>query len=158
MPFICILYISLLIRAGAFNESINFDYFISGMDTNYCNALHYTGTRPEWGSRILVLFAFLQSVHYWVWLRVIPSEDRHQETTRSFRKSYKLLCRDMEKPLIWIVSLASIAFVVWALKDIERSRAAYLEFVSFHVYLELYAVLILFLSGRGFFVSSRAEA
>ena len=40
-------------------------------------------------SRLVVLYAFLQSFHYLIWIKLIPEETSKQPSPQSFRKSLK---------------------------------------------------------------------
>src|SRR5207342_1597240 len=53
-------------------------------DPPSCLALRFTG-----------FFAFAQAVHYGVWLKLLPEEDRARRGVRSFRASYRALTRDL---------------------------------------------------------------
>jgi len=93
--------------------------------------------------RLLVLYAFGQSVHYIVWLRLLPEDDRPSPTPRSFTQSYRALRADVGSLILWIAALGCVAFAVWAAIDVGRARNGYLQIAFFHGYLELAAVAVL---------------
>ncbi len=86
--------------------------------------------------RLLLLFAFGQSVHYAVWLRSIPDETRPQASIRSFRQTARALRRELGTvlPLLALCAAAVLAF--WACIDLTAARGSYLRFASFHGHLE----------------------
>ena len=88
------------------------------------------------GLRLLLLFVFAQSVHYVIWLRLIPEDDRERATPRSFGASWRTLLDELG-PLVWIAVALSVVVVVWALLDLAAARSGYLRLASFHAFLEL---------------------
>lgn len=95
--------------------------------------------------RLLLFFAFAQSVHYAVWTRLIPEEDRPREGPRSYRASYTALARDLDTRFLLGVVLIAVYFAARGLLDPEVGRAQYLRFALFHGPLELAAATILML-------------
>lgn len=91
----------------------------------------------SWCARLAVLFVFLQSVHYAVWLRLIPEQARPREGARSFRASLAALQRDFGAA--GVVLLAALALLVLgrAAQDPLLAQREYLRFAGFHAYLEL---------------------
>jgi len=92
-------------------------------------------------------FVFLQSIHYSVWLSLIPQDDQRGQGTPSFRMSFRSLVRDMHPA--WLVLTAGLALAVAAasLADPHRTRQLYMSLASFHGYLELAAAAFLFVRG-----------
>jgi hypothetical protein len=93
--------------------------------------------------RLLVLYAFAQSVHYVVWLRLLPEDDRKSPTPRSFAQSYRALRADVGSLALWLFTLAALALAVWAAFDVGRARNGYIQLAFFHGYLELAAGALL---------------
>ena len=91
----------------------------------------------EWRFRWVSLYAFLQTAHYIVWVRLIPEEARKQYTPRSFQKSLYALRNDFGSILFWAIGLAMFALLIWAILDGEHARNSYLHLISFHGFLEL---------------------
>ena len=106
------------------------------------------GFSPANASKIVALFCFAQAVHYAIWLRVMPDEDRDRPTPRSFGQTLRALRRELGRPVLAIAVLAAVVFAVWATIDLAQSRASYLRFGMFHVTLELCAAALLFIEGR----------
>jgi hypothetical protein len=86
---------------------------------------------------LVVSFAFLQSVHYALWLRVVPEEDRERPTPRTFRASLAALDRDLGRLIVWLALAAALALALWAATDLFAARLGYLRFARFHAVLEL---------------------
>lgn len=101
------------------------------------------------GSRRMVLsFAFSQSVHYALWLRAIPEMARPSKTPRSFRQSVRALEGEAPVLVVTLSVLACVALALWASVDLLRARAGYLRFVVFHGYLEIAVAMLLFVEAR----------
>jgi len=92
-------------------------------------------------------FVFLQSIHYSVWLSLIPQEDRRGQGTSSFRMTFRTLLRDLHP--VWLCVTIGLALAVAAasLVDPHRTRQLYMSLASFHGYLELAAAAFLFVRG-----------
>ncbi len=103
------------------------------------------GLAEPWAMRLVLLFAFAQAVHYGVWLRLIPEDDRAQPTPRPFAATLRMLQQDMGAVVLWVAVLLSAALAVWAVMDLAEARAGYLRLALFHGYLELAACAILFI-------------
>lgn len=88
------------------------------------------------GVGLAMSFAFLQSVHYAVWVIAIPLDDGGP---RSFRQG----ARSWRRDLGWagFVALVALALVVPAAGLVAplRTQHIYLSLVTFHAYLELVA-------------------
>jgi hypothetical protein len=82
-------------------------------------------------------FAFAQAVHYAVWLRLIPDDDRARPAPRSFRASWQALVKDFGPwPLLGFLALA-LFVAAWGLYDSQAAREGYFALATFHGYLEL---------------------
>ena len=105
----------------------------------------------ELSMRWAMFFLFTQSVHYAVWLRLVPEDDRPREGLRPFASSFRALAADLGLPLIALAAAASAGLFVWALSDLDAARIGYLRGAVFHGYLELGALAVFFVEGRRFF-------
>jgi hypothetical protein len=103
---------------------------------------------PTVALRLVLAFTFMQSVHYAVWLRLIPEDDRARPGLRSFASSVRALEEDLGRPLVLAACAALAMLVAWALVDIEAARHAYLRVASVHVYMEFGVLTLLLLEGR----------
>jgi hypothetical protein len=98
--------------------------------------------------RLLLLYAFAQSAHYVVWLRLLPEDDRPSPTPRSFLQSYRALRSDVGSLVLWIAVLTALGLAVWAAwTNVGHARNAYLQIAFFHGYLELAGAAILWAEG-----------
>jgi hypothetical protein len=103
---------------------------------------------PDLGLRLVLLFCFAQSIHYAVWLQLLPDDDRARATPPTFRASYEDLCRDMTRPGVWVAGLLALFIAVWAVQDLMHACHGYFRMARFHGHLELIAVALLVLEGR----------
>jgi hypothetical protein len=105
-------------------------------------------TRIDLSRRMVLSFAFSQSVHYALWLRAIPEVARRSKTTRSFRQSARALEADAGRVAVWVIAAACVGLALWASMDLLAAREGYLRFALFHGYLEISVALWLFCEGR----------
>lgn len=119
-----------------------------GMDARYHLGSLAPGLEEPWALRLVLLFAFAQSVHYGVWLRLVPEEDRPQSTPRTYAASFRALERDFGPLLLWGSLILMTGLAVWAIGDLVAARTGYLRMALFHGYLELAAAALLFVEGR----------
>jgi len=101
-----------------------------------------------WALRGIMFFAFAQSVHYALWLRVIPEEARAQRAPRPFRASLYALTTDVGLPLTVLFVGLTIYVAARGLLAPELTRDDYLRFAYVHGPLELCAGVVLALEGR----------
>jgi hypothetical protein len=97
---------------------------------------------------IVASFAFLQSVHYAVWLHAIPQEATRGEGTLSFRMSFRALRSELGA---WGLALAALLVVVVPLCGLVaplRTQSIYLSLATFHGYLELGALSLWWLGRK----------
>jgi hypothetical protein len=106
------------------------------------------GVDPHWGVRWVLLYAFAQSVHYSMWLRMLPDEDRDRVSPRTFRRSWRVLKEEVSAPLVWLTVVATVGVAGWAVFDLARARFEYLHFARFHGVLELATAATLLIEGR----------
>ncbi len=95
------------------------------------------GVSDAWATRLVVLFVFGQSVHYAIWLRLVPEVARPSETPRSFRQTLRALVRELGVTLVVVAVLATAAFVLWGALDASTARTGYVRIASFHGYGEI---------------------
>lgn len=107
--------------------------------------------------RLVLLFTFAQSVHYVIWLRLIPEDDRERRTPRSFRASWRALVEELG-PIVWLALALACALVGWALLDLAAARAGYLRLARFHAFLEFAVLASLWVSGRRYLVGPQRPA
>jgi hypothetical protein len=88
-----------------------------------------------WQHRLVILFAFLQSIHYLVWIRLIPEDARKQPTPRTFNRSVAALRSELGV-FFEIFVIGAAALGIWAVLDIVQARRSYLQLIFFHGFLE----------------------
>ena len=115
-----------------------------GLGPGYHLSFMAPGVAEPWALRLVLLFAFAQSVHYGVWLRLIPEDDRPQATPRTFQASARALRADLGLPVLAGAVLVALGIALWAVLDLAAARENYLRMALFHGYLELVAVTWLF--------------
>jgi hypothetical protein len=98
---------------------------------------------------VVASFAFLQAVHYAVWLHAIPQDATRGDATLSFRMSWRSLGSDLGRwalpAVAGLVLLVPLAGIVAPL----ATKSLYLSLSSFHGYLELAAAALFFVRGSG---------
>lgn len=103
---------------------------------------------PVWSARFVVYYAFAQSAHYVVWMRLIPEDDRPSPTPRSFGQSYRALRADMGSLVLWMAALSAVALACWAFVRVGEARDGYIRLAFFHGYIEVIAGALLFAEGK----------
>ncbi len=103
--------------------------------------------QPDLGTRVVLLFAFAQAVHYTVWLRLLPDVTRERPTPRSFRASVDALHRDLGPGLLAIAGVLVCALIVYACLDVAVARDHYFRIAMFHGHLELCALALWWVEG-----------
>ena len=99
-------------------------------------------------ARLLVCFAFAQSVHYAVWLRLVPEDDRERPAPRSFRASFDALVRDFGAPALAACVLLFAGIAAWSAFDLWSASLGYFRLALFHGHLELAAAAVLLSGAR----------
>lgn len=106
------------------------------------------GVAPEWALRLVLLFCFAQTMHYAVWLNLLPDEDRGRATPPTFRARWAGLVADMGWPLLIAALGLSLGLALWAARDLMDACHGYFRMARFHGHLELVAVALMLVEGR----------
>ena len=93
-------------------------------------------------------FAFLQSVHYAIWLVGVPSGDRPGEGGRSWRAAGRELVRDFTVPGVVLVVALALLVAAAGIVHAGPTRRLFLSLATFHGWLELAALAYLFARGE----------
>jgi hypothetical protein len=101
----------------------------------------------DFGVSLTLCFAFLQSVHYAIWLFAIPQDDARAEGSPNFRMKARALVHDFGRTGCWILAALVCVMAFASVISPIRARFTYLTLASFHAWLEL-AVLVFFLPQR----------
>ncbi|AKT43349.1 uncharacterized protein CMC5_075810 [Chondromyces crocatus] len=120
----------------------------SGTSMSYHMASLAPHAGRELGLRLVLLFAFAQSLHYAVWLRLIPEEDRPRAAPRTFVGTFRALRDEFGVWLLCAVGALALGLAVWACVDLGAARTGYLRFAGFHGQLELVAAALLWAEGH----------
>jgi len=146
-----------LIMSGIFDGFWSNDMAVGGFSIETMVFVMAPGFDFETGIRLVMLFAFAQSFHYAIWLRLVPQSLDPRPAPPTFARAFRRLRDDFGG--LGLASLVGVALAVPALAllwDAEGARNAYLITVVFHGWLEL-AVLAALLAGAGAFRPSRGR-
>lgn len=94
----------------------------------------------------LLVFVFLQAVHYAAWLVWIPQEELPCAGTFTFRMTGRALLRDFGVPWLAVVAGLSLGLAGFAMFDLRRAVSTYMGLAAFHAYLEI--AMVGYLMGR----------
>ena len=92
-------------------------------------------------------FAFLQSVHYALWLVGVPAGDRPGDGGRSWRAAGRELVNDFTAPGVALVVALALFVAVAGVSHAAPTRRLFLSLATFHGWLELAALAYLFARG-----------
>jgi hypothetical protein len=106
------------------------------------------GAATQYAVGLTSAYAFLQSVHYAVWLIYIPQDDTRAQGTTTFRMSAKNLLGDYGSAGLLAIGLASLAVVAGAFLSPLGTQRLYLSLAFFHGYMELALVAFFFVRGN----------
>ncbi len=120
----------------------------AGLDRARHLATLAPGLPSTLASRLVLLYCFAQAVHYGVWLRMVPDDDRERPTPRSFAASYRALRAELHPALLAGFALASVGLAIWACVDLVDARIGYFRFARFHGSVELTAAALLIATRR----------
>jgi hypothetical protein len=97
-----------------------------------------------WRRRFLLLFGFMQAVHYAIWLRLVPEDARERTTPRSWRASWRAYQRDAGPIVARLTVFAIVAVPLFAIAlGPVRARSFYVVASEFHATVEILLVALL---------------
>ncbi len=95
--------------------------------------------------RCVTLLALGQPLHYFIWMKAVPEQYTPHPVPTTFRKSWNFLKRDLSPALaISACALAAVPAVIWLLINFSWTYKFYFAVASFHSYLELSALSLIF--------------
>jgi len=103
--------------------------------------------RTDWAVGATSAFVFLQALHYSMWLTVVPQGALPGEGTQSFARSAQSLLADFKPWGLAVVAACALAVLFAAFANPGRAAATYLRLATFHGYLELAALLHVWVRG-----------
>jgi hypothetical protein len=103
---------------------------------------------PDRAALVLTIsFAFLQAIHYLIWLVGIPAGDRPGDGGRSWRVAWRDLVRDLGAGGVVVVVALTAAVAGAGLLAAAPTRRLFLSVASFHSWFEL--AVLAYALGRG---------
>ncbi|HVT09116.1 MAG TPA: hypothetical protein VHO67_16765 [Polyangia bacterium] len=93
-------------------------------------------------------FAFLQSVHYGIWLVAIPAGDRPGDGSRTWRAALRSLARDLTPAGLCAVAALALLVAGMGLLFAAGTRRLFLSLGTFHGWLELAVLAFVVARGR----------
>lgn len=148
ISFTCTILLSILILSGYFdNILVNsfslFSFFSEDISTKAFNSIFYGLKQPEFiVKRLLAIFTWTQSLHYLVWLKIIPELDENSQAPLPFKKSYLLLVSDIGKKItIFSIIISISSLLIWVLLEFKEARYFYILFASFHGFFEILGIV-----------------
>jgi hypothetical protein len=88
--------------------------------------------------RLVSLYAFSQSIHYFIWLKVIPENYQSQEYPPSFRWSFKKLNSDFGTTSVYfLMGLVLLGLLYWVFFEFQTARLIYFSIAAYHGFMEL---------------------
>lgn len=103
---------------------------------------------PTLAARLVLSFCFLQSIHYAVWLRLVPDDERVRPAPRTFRASWASLVDDFGLAPLLVLTGLCLGVAAWGAVSLPEARLGYLQLAAFHGYLELAIAARWFAHGR----------
>lgn len=90
---------------------------------------------------IVVLYAFSQAIHYFIWLKAIPENYQQRQHPPSFRWSYLQLSRDFGSgSVLLFIILMAFGTLGWLMFEFQTARLVYFGIASYHGFMEMAAV------------------
>lgn len=124
------------------------DWFGADMGPDYQLWRLAPDLEPGPGRRLVLLFCFAQTIHYALWLQLIPDEDRDRPTPTTFRASHESLRADLGDVGLIVAAMIAVGIAAWALVDLTAANHGYFRMARFHGHLEIMAGTLLLLEGR----------
>lgn len=96
---------------------------------------------------IISSFAFLQSVHYAIWLHVIPAQEVSGNRTTTFAQTLRGLRHDFRLGGVLVIGLLTLTTAAGLWLAPQEARTSYTSLSTFHGYMELAIAVYAWLVG-----------
>ncbi len=91
--------------------------------------------------RITCLYAFSQSIHYFLWMKAIPENYQSQPYPPSFKWSFNHLNQDFGSGAIYVFLLMTVMGLgYWLFFEYQTARLVYFAIASYHGFMEISAL------------------
>lgn len=105
------------------------------------------GLSEKLALRLVQTYIFAQSVHYLVWLRLVPQQLNAIAAPTTFRQDVGTLRQDFGWLGLAVIAASALAVPAYALFDPYRANTMYLSLVIFHGWFELACIAYFAVSG-----------
>ncbi len=87
--------------------------------------------------RVVSLYAFSQSFHYFLWLKAIPENGQSQQFPPSFKSSFGRLSSDFGAGSLYVMVVLILAgLAYWLFFEFQVARVIYFAVASYHGFME----------------------
>ena len=97
---------------------------------------------------VVVLYAFSQAIHYFIWMKAIPENYQKQQHPPSFQWTFNRLSSEFGSASVFLILILSgLVFLGWFFLEFQTARLVYFSIASYHGFMEISAIPFL-LSNR----------
>lgn len=90
---------------------------------------------------IVVLYAFSQAMHYFIWMKAIPENYQSRQYPPSFQWSFNKLSTEFGFTSLYIMlTLTCLVFAMWFFFEFQAARLVYFSIASYHGFMEISAI------------------
>ncbi|MEQ1721844.1 MAG: hypothetical protein ABL930_01620 [Pseudobdellovibrio sp.] len=90
---------------------------------------------------IVVLYAFSQAMHYFIWMKAIPENYQLQQYPPSFKWSFNRLVNDFGSGSIFVLlGICFLGLIMWLFLEFQTARLVYFSIASYHGFMEISAL------------------
>lgn len=87
---------------------------------------------------IVVLYAFSQAIHYFIWMKAIPENHQVKQHPPSFQWSLNKLSSDFgSSTLMLLFTVAGGSILMWFFFEYQTARLVYFALASYHGFMEI---------------------
>lgn len=148
-----------LLASGAFIPATLHFGIWRAFGTNLLSAADWLapGLPDRFAVGLASCWIFMQSVHYLVWLVLVPADARIGSGTVSFRRTFRDLVTDFGGRGVASIVGASLVVAGFGVAAPLATRNTYLALASFHVWLELAVLAFCLFGGVDAFRRTRSQ-